>query len=671
MPADFTLITLMKSARCLTLFLTILATSAPSARSAVLPLGTAINFREADFEFARPMTDRNAANHPLQIAGKVYAQGVGMQLETIMAFSVNGATRFSALVGVDDATTSEDTVIFEVQADGQRLWRSASLHKGASPLAVNVDVSGKKEIRLLTLDAGHALSEAYADWVDANFEYTGMGPKSVSVAPDAEAAVILTPMPGPAPGIHSPRVFGVRPSNPFLFTIAATGERPMKFSADGLPTGLVLDADTGLITGSVATPGTHVVTLHAKNVRGTAQQKLRIEVGERLSLTPALGWNSWNCWAGAVDQDKIIRSAKAMASSGLADHGWSYINIDDTWQGTRDSQTHALRPNEKFPDMKALAATVHDLGLKLGIYSTPWITSYATHAGGSADNPDGTWKKTEGPKQPNRKVKPWAIGTYSFATADARQWAEWGIDYLKYDWNPNEVPETAEMLSALRISGRDIVYSLSNAAPFQFIGDLSHLANSWRTTGDIRDSWGSLQRIGFSQAKWRPFSGPGHWNDPDMLVVGHVGWGPKLHPTNLTPNEQYTHLTLWSLLAAPLLIGCDLERLDDFTLNLLTNDEVIAVDQDPRGEQATPVMVDGRRQVWSRPLEDGSWAVGLFNLSREVDTVDYSWAQLGFKNPPTRVRDLWRQQDVTVTAAGIHAELPRHGTMMLRFWPAN
>ena len=443
----------------------------------------------------------------------------------------------------------------------------------------------------------------------------------------------------------------------------------MQFAAEGLPAGLALDAATGRISGAVATPGTYLATLHATNAKGTAEQKLRIEVGERIALTPALGWNSWNCWAGAVDQDKILKSAHAMAASGLIDHGWSYINIDDTWQGARDPVTHALQPNQKFPDMHALAAAVHGLGLKLGIYSTPWITSYATYAGGSADNPAGDWTRPAGPKQPNRKVKPWAIGAYSFAPADAQQWAAWGIDYLKYDWNPNEVPETAEMFSALRNSGRDIIYSLSNAAPYEFIGELSHLANSWRTTGDIRDTWGSMQRIGFSQEKWRPFSGPGHWNDPDMLVVGWVGWGPKLHATHLTPSEQYTHITLWSLLGAPLLIGCDLERLDDFTLNLLTNDEVLAVDQDPRGEQAAQVVNAGRHQVWMRTLEDGSRAIGLFNLSRQPDTVAVTWAQLGLEKP-ARMRDLWRQQDLPVPETGPSFEILRHGTIMLRVWPA-
>ncbi|HTL67095.1 MAG TPA: NPCBM/NEW2 domain-containing protein [Lacunisphaera sp.] len=648
----------------------VLAAAATTVASAeTVTLAKVVDVRDADYEFARPVARRSTADDPLRIGGQAYADGLGTQLETTVCIALHGATRFTAVVGVDDATAAGDAVQFEVQADGRTLWRSPEVRRGTAALPVDVDVRGHQELRLLTLDCGHARSAAHADWADAKFDYSGEAPASEPCRPEKEAAYILTPPPGPAPRLNSPRVFGVRPGHPLLYTIAATGERPMHFAVDGLPEGVHLDAATGRLTGAVAKPGTHHLTLRATNARGTAEQDLRLEVGERIALTPALGWNSWNCWAGAVDQDKILRSARAMAASGLVDHGWSYINIDDTWQGARDPQTHALQPNGKFPDMKALADAVHGLGLKLGIYSTPWITSYATHAGGSADNPAGTWTRPEGPKKPNRKIKPWAIGEYSFATEDARQWAAWGIDYLKYDWNPNEPPETAEMLSALRISGRDVVYSLSNAAPFRDIGELSHLANSWRTTGDIRDRWGSLQHIGFSQEKWRPFSGPGHWNDPDMLVVGYVGWGPKLHPTNLTPSEQYTHLTLWSLLSAPLLIGCDLERLDDFTLNLLTNDEVLAVDQDPLGAQAAQVVDDGRRQVWARHLEDGSLAVGLFNLSRTPDKIAITWAQLGLTGPQ-QVRDLWRQQDLGTEAAGYAVELPRHGAALIRIRPA-
>ncbi len=383
-----------------------------------------------------------------------------------------------------------------------------------------------------------------------------------------------------------------------------------------------------------------------------------------------MGWNSWNSWAGAVDQEKVLASARAMAASGLVQHGWTYLNIDDTWQGVRTGPDHALQGNEKFPNLKQLADDIHALGLKLGIYSTPWVTSYARYGGGSAENPEGTWEKpSPGPKQVNKKILPWAIGKYSFATADARQWAAWGVDYLKYDWFPNEVPETAEMAQALRDSGRDIVYSLSNSAPFAGAADWARLANSWRTTGDIRDTWASMTKNGFSQDKWRSFAGPGHWNDPDMLVVGDVGWGPKLHSSHLTPNEQYTHISLWCLLSSPLLIGCPIEQMDAFTLSLLTNDEVLAVDQDELGRQAAQLAVDGTRQVWAKELADGSRAVGLFNLGEAEQPVSVAWSQLGLAGAQP-VRDLWRQRDLGPKAESFTAMVPRHGVVLIRVGPA-
>ena len=483
-----------------------------------------------------------------------------------------------------------------------------------------------------------------------------------------EPAVILTPPAPPQPRINGARVFGVRPGHPFLFQIPATGDRPMTFAADGLPEGLAVDGSSGRITGVIASPGTHAVTLHATNSLSSDSKPFRIQVGEAIALTPPMGWNSWNSWAGAVDQEKVYASARAMRDRGLIQHGWSYVNIDDTWQGVRSGPSHALQGNGKFPDLKKLCDDIHALGLKAGIYSTPWVTSYAGHAGGSAENPEGSWEKPKGRKQVNRKILPWAIGRYSFAAADAKQWADWGIDYLKYDWNPIEVPETAEMSQALRNSGRDIVLSLSNSAPFAGAADWARLANAWRTTGDIRDSWPRLVSIGFSQDKWRAFAGPGHWNDPDMLVVGNVGWGPKLHASHLTPNEQYTHISLWCLLSAPLLIGCPIEQMDAFTLSLLTNDEVLAVDQDELGRQAAQAVVDGDRQVWVKDMSDGSYAIGLLNLAQRDQEVGVSWSKIGVAGPK-RVRDLWRQRDLTAGGDEFTATVPRHGVVLIRAWP--
>ena len=502
-----------------------------------------------------------------------------------------------------------------------------------------------------------------------------------STAPDLTARILTPPAPK-TPRINGATVYGERTGRPFLYTIPATGERPMSFSADGLPDGLKLDEKTGQITGSVKEAGEHVVTLHAKNSLGENEKKLRIVIGDKIALTPALGWNSWNCWAGAVDQEKVLHSAKAFVNAGLINHGWTYINIDDTWQGKRDEKTKGLLGNEKFPDMKGLCDQIHAMGLKAGIYSTPWMTSYANFAGSSADNEDGSWTRPANGKDGRH------MGKYSFIQNDAKQWAAYGFDYLKYDWHVIDEPPTKAMHDALLASGRDIVYSLSNSLPFNQAEMAARLANSWRTTGDIRDTWQSMAGIGFSQNQWAPYAAPGHWNDPDMLVVGWVGWGPQLHYTKLTADEQFTHISLWSLLSAPLLIGCDMDRLDPFTLSLLTNDEVLAIDQDALGKQATLVASQGEevvvrknakpntkpqtfpaRQVWLKELEDGSRAAGLFNLSDKPMKVKADFAVLKLDGKQT-VRDVWRQKDIGTFENSYEAEVAPHGVVLVKLTKA-
>jgi alpha-galactosidase len=503
---------------------------------------------------------------------------------------------------------------------------------------------------------------------------------------------ILTP-PAPAtPRINGARVYGERPGRPFLFTVPATGDRPMKFEARGLPEGLKIDESTGRITGSVKEPGTYKVTLKATNDKGAVERELKVVIGDTIALTPPMGWNSWNSWAKDVDQEKVLASAKAMVEKGLINHGWTYVNTDDSWQGRRGGEFNGIQPNEKFPDIKGMADQIHAMGLKVGIYSTPWITSYALFNGGSSDNENGAWD--ESMAKPEFRHD----GKYPFAENDARQWAAWGIDYLKYDWNPRSKPQvsneffhkqTETMAKALEGSGRDILFSYSNSMPFDQVEDQSKMLNCWRTTGDIRDTWWSLTSIGFNQNKWAPNARPGHWNDPDMLVVGNVGWSKNLHPSKLTPDEQYTHISLWCLLSAPLLIGCPIEKMDDFTLSLLTNDEVLAIDQDPLGKSATLVSEQGPKieqvnkrpnrpdqkqehaqgEVWAKDLEDGSKAIGLFNLGDGDFTVKADFDTLKLSGKQT-VRDLWRQKDVATAEGAYEAKVPPHGVVLLKLTPA-
>ena len=495
------------------------------------------------------------------------------------------------------------------------------------------------------------------------------------------APYILTP-PAPAtPRINGANVFGVRLGSPFLFTIPATGDRPMKFSADHLPRGLKLDAKTGHITGVLKNEGEFIVMLRVNNALGTAEKKFRIVCGDQIALTPPMGWNSWNCFAGAVSEGKVKGAADAMVQSGLINHGWTYINVDDYWQNNRESSDPTLRgpfrdakgnivPNSRFPDMKGLADYVHNLGLKAGLYSSPGPWTCGGCAGG--------WQHEE---------------------QDAQTYAKWGFDYLKYDWCSyggiasgkmtnvatvrlyGQTATNAEgaiypyhvMGDYLRGQDRDIVFSLCQygmADVWKWGGSVN--GNCWRTTGDIVDTWRSLSGIGFKQDKAAPYAKPGNWNDPDMLIVGQVGWG-NLHPTRLTPDEQYTHISMWCLLSAPLLIGCDMTKFDEFTLNLLSNDEVLALDQDALGKEAACVIKDGDLRVYEKKLEDGGRALGFFNLGSTTTKLNFNQlASLGYQGR-LHVRDLWRQADMPdVDAANgvLSMTIPAHGVMLYKLTAA-
>jgi len=499
------------------------------------------------------------------------------------------------------------------------------------------------------------------------------------VIPDY-SAYILTPKAPDTPRINGPKIYGARPKADFLYRIPATGVRPMRFEANGLPRGLKLDAEKGIITGKARKKGEYKVQLTAVNALGSDTRELRIVIGDRIALTPPLGWNSWNCWGNKVSQDMVMQSGRAMVESGLADYGWCYINIDDGWQGVRGGKYKGIQPNNKFPDMKALGDYLHSMGLKFGIYSGPWVTTYAGHIGSSCDNEKGTYQWIEeglvdevyklDRSKVNKEEKRY-FGKVSFAKQDAQQWADWGVDYLKYDWNINDVWWLRDMREAIDATGRDIVYSISNHSRVTLGPELLKNAECWRTTGDIRDTWQSMSTIGFEgQERWAGFTGPGHWPDADMLVLGKVGWGRKMHWTELTPWEQYTHITLWSILASPMLLGCDMAMLDPFTLNLLCNSEVLDVNQDPLGIKGT-VFAKGEGHVtYVKPLEDGSVAVALFNLGDQERTMGFTPHKIGLYGEQT-VRDLWRQQDVGKVTAKQRWEttVKPHGCAFYRLSP--
>ena len=488
----------------------------------------------------------------------------------------------------------------------------------------------------------------HKDGIRCNYRFTETG-TGLQIADTLSLPYLLTPPTPEAPRINNAPVFGVRPGHPLLFRIAATGKAPLTYHATGLPEGVALDSSTGILTGIISRKGNYTIQLTVNNKYGTTRQSFLIKADSLLSLTPPMGWNSWNCWGLSVSEEKVKSSAQALLDKGLAGHGWSYINIDDGWQAAQRTAGGDLLPNNKFPDIKGLGDWLHTHGLKFGIYSSPGTITCGGY-----------------------------LGSLGHEEQDAALYAKWGVDYLKYDWCSydqvvlNDTTTAAYkkpffvMQQALRRHNRDIVYNLCQYGMKQVWqwGPLTD-AQSWRTTEDIEDTWQSLYDIGFHQHALYPWAGPGKWNDPDMMIVGQVGWGENLHPTRLTPDEQYTHVSLWCLLSAPLLIGCDISRLDAFTLNLLTNDEVLAVDQDTLGKQAQRIIYTPQQQVWVKELADGSKAIGIFNMDTVYRDISVNWNDLGLP-AAQRVRNLWTQKDMGLIKEGYKAHMPPHGVLLLK-----
>ena len=349
-----------------------------------------------------------------------------------------------------------------------------------------------------------------------------------------------------------------------------------------------------------------------------------------LARTPPMGWNSWNHFACKVT-DAIVRAqADAMVSSGMKEAGYVYINIDDCWQGKRDEKGF-IHPNENFPDMKALGDYVHSKGLKLGLYSSPGPKTCAGYE-----------------------------GSFGHEEQDAQTYADWGVDYLKYDWcsaKGDQRAAYARMHEALRKTGRPIVYSLCQYGMERvWSWGASVGGNLWRTTGDISDDYDRMSLIGFGQNGLERFAGPGHWNDPDMLEVGNG---------KMNDDEYRTHMSLWCLLAAPLLAGNDLTRMSSATLAILTHPEVIAVDQDPAGIQGHRVRQEGPLEVWRKPLADGSEVVGLFNRGASTVAITLHFHEIGIGDTG-QVRALWERKDLGTYQGSFSAQVPRHGVVLLK-----
>jgi len=479
---------------------------------------------------------------------------------------------------------------------------------------------------------------------------------------------VLTPLPDKRPKINAPARYGVTSQKPFIYRIPAQGKRPIIFSAEGLPPSITLDKNTGILRGTTPLKkAVYSIKLTAKNNHGSDSQDWNLVVGDTLALTPPMGWNHWNVHYHLIT-DKIIRdAADAMVSSGMADVGYDIVGLDGCWQRITDEWAEIstdtsrktasigldyedvvlpvrdkdgnILPNNNFPDMQALTDHIHDKGLKAGIYATP----------GPRDCQDYE-------------------GSYQHEAQDAKTIAEWGFDLLKYDWcrysevykQLHESEQTIEaqkkpfelMDSLLGKQNRDILYYICQYG----MGDVwkwgDALGELWRIGGDLAHTFdkGGVYRIAKQNIELREFNGPGGWNDPDFLMLDT--WRPPkdkggpIRPVPFSPNEKYSYMSLWCMMSSPLFFCGDMSQLDEFDLNLLCNNEMVAINQDKLGRCAIPVRMDSSAWILKKSLSDGSLVIGVFDRKNDGDQyISMSLDELGISGEH-QARDLWRQNDI-------------------------
>jgi alpha-galactosidase len=495
---------------------------------------------------------------------------------------------------------------------------------------------------------------------------------------------ILTPAPPAAPRINGPVVCGARPGKQFIYRIPTQGERPIRFEVQGLPDGLKLDANQGIITG--VTPegrGDHVMNFTAKNGRGETNRPFKLVVGDKLALTPPTGWNSWGGQMINVSEAVMRKAADLFVERGLADVGFQYLGIDDCWMrltqemydhrreavvkkhasydyratGTigpiRDEQGNIL-PNGKFPDMKAMTDYIHSKGLKAGIYSSPGV----------------------------KTCQDWA-GSYGHECADADQYAKWSFDLLKYDQCSGgaflkrlkrNVPGFqsrdlwAPMAIYLRSQDRDILFNLcqyGQDAPWTWAPELG--IQSWRTGGDLNHNvnhyFNNALRIA---TELRAYNQPGQWNDPDFMYIHRIRDVSKMGEPSveikLDTNQRYQYVTLWAIICAPFFFSCDIENIDEFTVRLLGNADVVNLNQDELGHTAEVVRNDDKKEtVMLKKLADGSKALAVFNRDAQNEAmISVNWEDIGGGSEP-EVFDVWRQKSLGPFKGGISVQLSPNG----------
>ena len=636
--------------------------------------------------WAPPRAGAAADGGPLRVASRTYASGIGTAGCSEILVGLDGRARsVRGMTGLDDTASPVATARFLVVGDGRVLYRGPWQQRSGPAVPFQVEIAGVRRLSLVVDVRGDPY--ARADWISPVIVHDGKAP--VTVEPDPNQGEILAPPAARAPRFNMPADVGVRPGHPFLERICVAGDRPIRVAAEGLPPGISLNVARGALEGSApASPGVWAARLSATNPSGSAAWTIRIVVGDRLALTPPQGWSAWYCMTGEVSDRLVREAAAAIRDTGLADHGWNYVLLDDfvmrrpgpgdpllaragrlerlgrppgyykgsvtdpAFAGQFRDAAGRLRPSGRFPDMPALTAWLHANGFKAGIYSSP---GSLTCSG--------------------------CTGSLGHEETDAALFAAWGFDLLKYDWCSYYLEagrlEAADwewpyirMGAALRAQPRDLAYVLCEYG----MGDPWNWGEAvggqaWRVSQDMRDSWGGVSGAGFYGEQRDRSTGPGRWNDMDYLMIGRISLDRKPHPARLTRDEQRTQFALWCLRSSPLVLGGDPRALDPAALALLTNDEAIAIDRDPLGSPSRRVVIDDVSEAWVKPLAGGAVAVGLFNRDESEAGLAVSWSRIGLPGP-WRARDLWRGRDAEGAAQGWTGRIPRHGVEFLRLEPA-
>ena len=651
-----------------------------------------------------PMADKSRDGKPLTLGGKTYERGIGMEARSQMVVQLDGrATRFHAVVGIDDEVAAGATAEVEFRVMGDHrwlLWTSGPMKPGQAPKTIDLDLTGQQRVTLLASDLGEWRDANHADWADTRIEFTGAAPTTLNggcdglvLDRDPQVAISMDNS-SATPAIQAPGIVALQPGKPILYSVPVLGKTPITFRATGLPPGATFDPATGHFGGSIQKAGTYPVAVEATNAAGSAKATIRFVVGTELALTPPLGWNSYDNFGAKVTEAEFLENTQYFARE-LKPFGWQYVVVDFLWfdpnpypkpgekQPSRmDAFGRALPALNRFPSaagdagFKPIADKVHALGLRFGIHIMRGIPKDAVaanlpiegskfHAAEAADT-----SSTCGWDDHTYGVKGDTPAGQAYYDSIVRLYDSWGVDYIKIDdiSSPYHTDEVGAIHRAIAKCSRSIVLSLSpGAAPVEQAAHLKANAQLWRTTSDFWDNWDQLLAQ-FTRAKqWIPHVTPGHWPDADMLPVGHIGDASVGLPRNsgFSHAEQISLLSLWSLLPSPLMIGSDLRRNNAWDLALLTNPEVLAVNQDAKGAAARCVAQGPGYEVWAKSLADGSLAVGLFNHAETDGPVRVTWKQLGLKGPRTP-RDLWRRQTLGTTDSQLELPVKSHGAALIR-----